>query len=66
MKKILDEDTASSETFWPETSNFRGNRVFSALQREESVLNSSQSRASGLGKRLNNCERLRATSTANE
>ena len=66
MKKILDGDTASSETFWPETSNFRGNRVFSALQREESVLNSSQSRASGLGKRLNKRERLRATSTANE
>ena len=66
VKKILDEDTASSETFWPETSNSSGNRVFSALQRADSILNSSQSRASGLGKRLNKRERLRATSTANE
>ena len=62
VKKILDAETASSETSRPETSSSSGNRVFSALQRARSMLNSSQSSASGLGKRLNKRERLRATS----
>ena len=66
MKEILDEETASSETSRPETSSSSGNRVFSVLQRARSMLNSSQSNASGLAKRLNKRERLRATSTAND
>ena len=44
VNKILDEETASSETSWPETSSSSGNRVFSALQIARSMLNSSQSR----------------------
>jgi len=52
VKKILDEDSASSKTSRPETSSSSGNRVFSALQRARSKLNSSQSSVSGLGKRL--------------
>ena len=43
VKKILDEDTASSETSRPETSSSSGNRELSALQRATSMLNSSQS-----------------------
>ena len=66
LKKILDKETASSETSHPETSSSSGNRVFSALQRARSMLNSSQSSAFGLGKRLNKRERLWATSTAND
>ena len=66
VKKILDEHTASSETYRSEASSSRGNRVFSALQRARSMLNLSQSSASGLGKRLNSRERFRATSTAND
>ena len=66
VKKILDEETAGCETSRPEPSNSSGNRVFSALQRARSLLNSSQSSASGLGKRLNKREHLRATSTAND
>ena len=66
VKKILDEETASSETSRPETSSSSGNQVFSALQRARSMPNSSQSSASGLGKRLNKGERLRTTSTAND
>ena len=66
VKKILDKETAGSETSRPETSSSSGNRVFSALQKARSMLNSSQSSASGLGKRLNKRERLRATSTAND
>lgn len=66
VKKILDDENASSETSRPETSSSGGNRLFSALQRARSMLNSSQSSTSGLGKRLNKRERLRATSTAND
>ena len=66
LKKILDKETASSETSHPETSSSSGNRVFSALQRARSMLNSSQSSAFGLGKWLNKRERLWATSTAND
>ena len=66
VKKILDDENASSETSRPETSSSSGNRVFSALQRARSMLNSSQSSTSGLGKRLNKRDRLRATSTAND
>ena len=39
VKKILDEETASSETFRPETSSCSGNQVFSALQGARSMLN---------------------------
>ena len=66
VKKILDEETASSQTSRPESSGSSGNRVFSALQRARSMLNSSQSSTSGLCKRLNKRERLRASSTTND
>ena len=59
VKKILDDENASSETSRPETLSSGGNRVFSALRRARSMLNSSQSSTSGLGKRLNKRERLR-------
>ena len=66
VKNIFDDKNASSETSRPETSSSIGNRVFSALQRARSMLNSSQSSTSGLGKRLNKRDCLRATSTAND
>ena len=66
VKKTLYKKTAGPKTSRPEPSNSSGNRVFSALQRAKSSLNSSQSSASGLGKQFNKRERLRATSTAND
>ena len=66
LKKIVDKETAGSQTSWPESSGSSGNQVFSALQRVRSMLNSSQASASGLWKRLNKHERLRASSTAND
>lgn len=50
VEKILDEDSVNSKTSRPETPSSSGNRVFSALQRARSRLNSSQSSVSGLDK----------------
>ena len=66
VKKILDEDTASSKISRPETSSSSGNRVFSAKSEVNAKLITIKTRACGLGKRLNRRERLRATSTAND
>lgn len=66
VKKIVDEDSASSKTSRPETSSSSRNRVFLALQRAPSRLKSSQSSVSGLGKRLNKLQRLRIISKAND
>ena len=39
LKKIVDKETAGSQTSCPESSGSSGNRVFSALQRVRSMLN---------------------------
>ena len=64
VKTILDEEIAGSETPRPKTSSSSGSRVFSALQRARSMLKSSQSSTSDLGKRLKKHERLRLTITS--
>lgn len=66
VKKILGEDSISSKTSCPETSNSSGKRVFAALQRARSRLNSSQLSVYGLRKRLNKRQRLRIISKAND